>query len=66
MAAMNPFMAQIGGVGSSDEQKKDLRALEHRIVDICTKQCTRRERQFHKDSDICHAKCYDMAFVYAR
>ena len=36
------------------------------MSDICTKQCAKRERLFHKDSDMCHAKCYDVAFLYAR
>ena len=26
----------------------------------------KRERHFHKDTELCQAKCYDIAWVYTR
>ena len=50
MNAMNPLIN--AGLANA-QQKKDFRVLEHHLVDMCTKQCLKKERNFHKDSELC-------------
>ena len=36
-------------------------------MDLCRKQCLKKERQFMADqAEICIVKCYDLGFVYMR
>ena len=61
---MNPLTS--GGTDPTPQQQKDFRVLEQNVIDICQNQCLKRERTFHKESEMCQAKCYDTAMVYHR
>jgi len=64
MSSLNPMMSM--GNQATPQQQKDFRTLEQSLVAHCANQCLKRERTFHKDSEMCQAKCYDIAFIYTR
>ena len=69
-----PPMAAFAGLnfgflpsGKADAQhEKDLKRLESALVQACVPHCQRKERNFHSDSELCLAKCYDTSYYYAR
>ena len=58
----------IMGMGSKadSQQQKDFRKLESTIVKTCTFHCLRRERAYEAESEMCMAKCFDLAYIYTR
>ena len=61
----NPLLAMAGTM-TTPQHEKDFRVLEQTLGDICARQCLRRERDYHSDSEMCQGKCLDIAFIYAR
>ena len=62
MSMMNPMNSG----QASAEQMKDYRLYQQSMVNSCAQLCLKRERNFHKDSELCQAKCYDLAIIYSR
>ena len=62
-------MFNLVGMGSSQatpRQQKDFRKLESALIKGCTNQCMRRDRHYDTESEMCMAKCFDLAFIYTR
>ncbi|CAI2386513.1 unnamed protein product [Moneuplotes crassus] len=48
----------------NDQQKKDSKLLLKSFMSVCTPQCLRREKNYVSESELCMAKCYDLALRY--
>ena len=67
---MNEGFDVFGLMGMSSkvtsQQAKDFRKLESSIVKVCANQCLRKEKFYGGESELCMAKCYDLAYIYTR
>ena len=48
----------------TDEWKNSYQILKTAMVMSCLKKCSKRERNYAADGEICPAKCYDLYMKY--